>query len=332
MNILLTSVGRRAYMVNYFKEVIDGKVHAVNSEYTYAMQIADANAITPLIYDPKYIDFLFAYCKDNDIKLVISLFDIDLPVLSKNKKYFSVHGIDIIVSDEGFIDICNDKYKTYCWLKDNGFKTPVTYIDIDDCKRDILHNRFSYPLIVKPRWGMGSIGVYEAFSQTELEVFYNKVKHDIVKSYLKYESNADMEHSVIIQEKLHGQEYGIDVFNDLKGKYLSCVPKKKLAMRSGETDSAIIVEDNKLIDLAKKLSERSKHIANLDVDCFKVNDEYYVLEMNSRFGGQYPFSHLSGVNYPRAIIKMVKKEKVDDIDLLYKYNVVAYKNIQPVII
>ena len=36
MNILLTSAGRRTYMVEYFKEVLNGngEVHASNSDYT----------------------------------------------------------------------------------------------------------------------------------------------------------------------------------------------------------------------------------------------------------------------------------------------------------
>lgn len=57
MNILLTSVGRRTYMVNYFKEALQGKglVHAANSVETYAMKIADQSVLTPLIYDGNYI-------------------------------------------------------------------------------------------------------------------------------------------------------------------------------------------------------------------------------------------------------------------------------------
>ncbi len=39
MNILLTSAGRRTYMVNYFKDVLNGKgkVFASNSIYTYTL-------------------------------------------------------------------------------------------------------------------------------------------------------------------------------------------------------------------------------------------------------------------------------------------------------
>lgn len=332
MNILLTSVGRRAYMVNYFKDVVNGKVHAVNSEFTYAMEIADESAISPLIYDHGYIDFILSYCEKHVISVVLSLFDVDLLVLSRNKVRFQKKNIKLIVSDESFISVCSDKYKTYNWLKAIGIKTPNTYLDIYGCLMDIKREKCTYPVIVKPRWGMGSIGVYEASDQIELEVFYDKVRKDIAKSYLKYESEADIEQSVIIQEKLKGEEYGIDVFNNLKGEYLSCVPKRKLAMRSGETDAAVIIEDKKLVELGRKISLHSKHVANLDVDCFIVNKEYYVLEMNARFGGQYPFSHLSGVNYPKVIIDIVNNCSVSDDCLMPLCNVKGFKNIQPVIL
>ena len=99
MNILLTSVGRRTYMVNYFKEALEGKglVHATNSVETNAMKIADKTVLTPLIYDGNYIDFLLEYCLKNNIKAVISLFDVDLAVLAKNKQKFADNNITLVV-------------------------------------------------------------------------------------------------------------------------------------------------------------------------------------------------------------------------------------------
>lgn len=67
MNILLTSVGRRAYMVKYFKEVVgeSGQVHVSNSDdKTVAFHYADKSVVTPLIYNSEYIPFLLKYCKD----------------------------------------------------------------------------------------------------------------------------------------------------------------------------------------------------------------------------------------------------------------------------
>lgn len=332
MNILLTSVGRRTYMVNYFKEALQGNglVHAANSVETYAMKIADKSILTPLIYDNNYIEFLLEYCLKNSIKAVISLFDIDLPVLAKNKKKFADNGITVIVSDLEFIQICNDKWLTYNFLIKNGFNTPASFLTIEEVLIAIRNDSINYPLIIKPRWGMGSIGIFQVDNQEELEILYKKTQKSIDESYLKYESQQAPEKSIIIQEKMAGDEYGLDIFNNLNGEFLACVAKKKLAMRAGETDIAEIVENKKLFEIGKKISQLSKHIGNLDVDCFWVDNEFYILEMNCRFGGQYPFSHLAGVNFPKALIKMLLHEKIDNQILRVKTGTIGMKDLYPV--
>ena len=42
---------------------------------------------------------------------------------------------------------------------------------------------------------------------------------------------------------IKGPEYGLDIVNDLDGKYRGVSVKQKLAMRSGETDKAITVDN-----------------------------------------------------------------------------------------
>lgn len=330
MNILFTSVGRRSYLVEYFKEALkgEGKVHVANStEISPAFQIADFSVVSPLIYDENYIPFLLDYCKKNQIEAIISLFDIDLPILANNMEKFKTIGTKVIVSDTDVINKCNDKWHTYEFLKKEGFDQPKTYLKVETVLNDIKNQNLSYPLIVKPRWGMGSIGVYEAENEKELLVFYDKVKRNILESYLKYESLANIETSVMIQEKLKGQEYGLDVINDLEGNYQTTVVKKKIAMRSGETDCAITVNDDSLKQLGKKMSQSLKHIGNLDVDVFRFGNKNYILEMNARFGGGYPFSHLAGINLPLAIINWLKGDEHCDEYLKENFNVMAHKDI-----
>jgi len=333
MNILLTSVGRRSYMVHYFKEALEGNgiVHAANSVETYAMKIADKSVLTPLIYDNDYIEFLLEYCFKNNISVIIPLFDIDLLVLAKNKNKFVENNIIVIVSDIDFVKICNDKWLTYTFLTKNGFKAPLSFLSINEALQAIERRKINFPLITKPRWGMGSIGIFQADNKEELGILYNKTLKTINESYLKYESQQSPEESVIIQEKLVGVEYGIDIFNNLNGEILACVPKKKLEMRAGETFSAEIIEDKKLLKIGEKLSQLTKHIGNLDVDFVLMKNKFYILEMNCRFGGQYPFSHLAGVNFPKAIIKMLKGEKFDQTILHAKTGIIGIKDLVPVI-
>lgn len=330
VNILLTSVGRRGYLVKYFKEVLgtDGEVHAANStRLCPAFTYADQTVVTPLIYDKDYIGFLKTYCCKKNIEAIISLFDIDLLILAKYKQEFKKIGVTVIVSDVEVVEICNDKWKTYMFLKNAGFHTPKTYLDKKEALQCIENKILQYPIILKPRWGMGSIAVYTAEDETELEIFYKKIERQINDTYLKYESERTPNKMVLIQEKLNGQEYGIDVINDLEGVYQTSIAKKKYTMRAGETDCAIIVHERELEEQGKKLSKILKHIGNLDVDVFYDGKTISILEMNARFGGGYPFSHIAGINLPCAIVAWLKNEPCKKEWMEAKYNVVAHKDL-----
>lgn len=331
VNILLTTVGRRSYMVDYFKKALDGagEVHAANgTAQSPAFRVADKSVVTPLIYDGNYIPFLLSYCKGNRIDAIISLFDVDIPVLSKHKAEFAAIGTTVITADPWVTEICNDKWKTYQFLLENGFAAPKTYLTPEAALADISDGNLSFPLFVKPRWGMGSIAVFEAENETELRVFYEKTKRTIGRTYLKYESGANIDASVVIQEKLCGTEHGMDIMNDLEGNPCSVIVKRKLAMRAGETDSAVTVDEPEIKALGERLAAIFRHPGNVDVDVFKTERGAYILEMNARFGGGYPFSHMAGANLPQAIVCWLRGEKADDALLQAKTGVTAQKDMQ----
>ncbi len=328
MNILLTSVGRRAYMVKYFKLALkeNGEVHVCNSEHSIAFQYADKCIISPEIYSNEYINFLLDYCKKNSIKILISLFDADLPVLSKNKEKFEKIGTQVIVSTIDIIEICNDKWKTYKYLISNGFNSPKTYLTLKDVNFALEHNEVKFPLIVKPRFGCGSIGVSIAENSDDLNYLNKMILTQIEKSYLRHESDFS-DDKIIFQECLTGQEFGADLINDLKGKYINAIIRKKIAMRSGETDIAEIVDNPNIKKILERLGEKTGHIANMDCDIFLINDVPYILEMNARFGGGYPFSHMGGCDLPSAIVKWVKNETVNLELLESQIGLCGYKEI-----
>lgn len=330
MNILLTSVGRRSYLVKYFQKALNGKgeVHVANStDISPAFHVADQTVVTPLIYDEKYISFLKKYCVDNKIDAIIPLFDVDLPVLAVNKKEFEKIGTTLIVSDYSAVEICNDKWKMYQFLQNEGINTPKTFLSRKKALDSIASGEISYPIMIKPRWGMGSIAVFEAENEEELQVFEKKARKAILESYLKYESSVDIENSILFQEKLEGKEFGLDIINDLQGNYMTTIPKMKYSMRSGETDCAVTVENQELLDLGHRLAKALHHIANLDADVFLSNGKYFVLELNARFGGGYPFSHMAGVDLPQAIVKWIRREPVSMGLLTARINVMSHKDI-----
>ncbi|MGG0671157.1 ATP-grasp domain-containing protein [Lederbergia citrisecunda] len=330
MNILFTSAGRRSYLVNFFKEALNGKgkVHVANSSrLSTAMISGDYSIVAPSIYEKEYIPFLKNYCLQNEIQALIPLFDLDLLILSRHKKDFEEIGVQVIVSSEEVIAICNDKWESYNFLRKKGFNTPTTFLKVNDALKAVKQGEIHFPLMIKPRWGMGSISIFEADNIDELTVFYQRTLKTIQSTYLSYEALQNADACIIIQEKLEGQEYGLDIINNLQGDYEVTVSKEKIAMRSGETDCAEVVYHEGLEKVGEKLSNILKHIGNLDVDAFMVNGNPYILELNARFGGGYPFSHIAGVNLPKAIIQWLKGETVEKELLKPQIGVIGFKEL-----
>ncbi|MFK5968545.1 MAG: ATP-grasp domain-containing protein [Candidatus Marithrix sp.] len=334
MNILLTSVGRRSYLVKYFKDAIgsNGKIYASNSEQSIALKKADHYFISPLVYDDNYVSSIVKYCVQEHIETVLSLFDIDLLVLAKNENMFSTNGIQLILAPYNSIMICNDKWLTYEFLSKNNITTPKTYLTINNTISAIEIGNSNYPVVIKPRWGMASLGIYYADNENELKVLYKKSKQDIFNSYMKYESSLTEKQPIIMQEKIIGKEFGIDVLNNLELEFVKCFVKQKVTMRAGETDIGLTVNADKFKKISMLLSKKIGHKGILSVDCFMVNNDIYVTEMNCRISGHYPISHVAGFNFPKVLIRWLQKKYVDESLLSFKENIYITKELVPVVL
>lgn len=328
MNILFTCAGRRTYLLKYFKEnMAEGdKVVATDMQLSAsALQAADVKLQVPAVYDPEYVNITLNICKEQKIDALISLNDLELPILAENKAKFEALGVKVIVSDPQVIDIAFDKYKTAQWVESLGLVAPKTYVRLADVKEALAKGEIEFPLFMKPRWGSGSIGLESIADMEELDIYYNLLMKKIKKTILATASVGD--EYIMIQEKLTGSEFGLDIMNDLNGKNVAVSVKQKLAMRAGETDKAVTVDLPEVREMGKKIGEALGHIGNLDVDIMQRADgAYCVLELNPRFGGGYPFSYEAGVNMPKAIIQWVKGEEVDPAILQPEYGKMFAKN------
>lgn len=295
MKILLSCIGRRGYIADYFRPHLhfnDSIIGTGNSKYTPGFKNCDFSFILPDIVSPDYIPALIALCREQKIDALISLLDPDINVISKHLEDFRSIGVTPIIPNQSVNDICFDKYLTYLFLKEKGFNTPETYIDFDEAINNIKNGKLEFPLIVKPRKGSASTNLFRARNFKELDAFFHY--------------QPDM----LIQEMITGQEYGLDICSDLQGHVLSVVPRKNIIRRFGETMQAETFNDHSLIDLGKHLGEKLGNVGPFDVDCFVRNNQPFIIELNPRFGGVYPLSHLAGADFPGLIIKMINKEAV----------------------
>jgi len=293
MNILILSCGTRNKIVQYFKKELAGTgvvVAADSSELAPALYEADKHYIVPRIDQEGYLDRIFSICKENNIKGVLSLIDPELNILAKHKKEFIKIGVTPIVSDFEVIETCFDKYKMFEFLTQNGFPTVNSYVDKEEFFNDIEAGIINYPVFVKPVKGSASLNINKVASEEEIELLFNQYDN------------------LIIQEYMDGTEYGVDVYVDMiSNEPVSIFIKEKIAMRAGETDKSVSVKDEQLFELIKRFVKKIAFKGIIDIDVFKVNGQYYISEVNPRFGGGYPHAYECGENVPQMILNNVNE-------------------------
>lgn len=193
--------------------------------------------------------------------------------------------------------MCFDKYQFSGFLIENGFNTIRSYIDKDLFFKEVEAGKIEYPVFVKPVRGSASINISKVTTKEEVELLFN------------------IYDNLMIQEFMDGAEYGADTYIDMiSGEPVAIFIKEKIKMRAGETDKSVSFKDEKLFDLIKRFVKLAGFKGIIDIDIFKVNGEYYISEVNPRFGGGYPHAYETGVNIPGMIIDNLEgKENQDKI-------------------
>lgn len=288
MNILILSSGTRNKIVQYFKKTLagNGKVICTDmSDLAPSIYEADKFYLVPRMTSPGYLDIILDICKKEKIDGVLSLIDPELSLLAKNKEKFEAVGTRVIGSSYELCEMSLDKFEMYNWLVNHGYKCAKSYMNKEEFFVAVDAGKVKYPVFVKPARGSASIAISKVYDKETVELLFAH------------------EEGLMIQEFLDGQEIGADVYIDmLSREIVSVFTKKKILMRAGETDKAVSFKDDKLFELIKKFVSEAGYSGQIDVDIFDVNGEYYISEVNPRFGGGYPHAYECGVNHMELIV------------------------------
>ena len=288
MNILILAAGTRNKIVQYFRKTFDdvGTVVATDaSTLGPAIYDADKYYIVPPITEDGYIDKILNICQKEQIKGVLSLIDPELSLLAANEEKFKAIGVTIIGSSYDLCEMALDKMQMYEWLKAHGYNCARSWMDKDEFYDAVDAGEVSYPVFVKPYRGSASISISKVYDKETVNLLFAH------------------EDDLMIQEFLDGQEIGADVYIDLiSGEVVSIFTKKKIKMRAGETDKAVSFKDEKLFQLIEKYVNEAGYRGQIDIDIFEINGQYYISEVNPRFGGGYPHAYESGCDHMKLIL------------------------------
>lgn len=292
MNILILSSGTRNKVVQYFKKALAGSGRVICTDMSSlapSLYEADRFYTVPRMTAPGYIDVILDICKKEAIGGVLSLIDPELSLLAKNREKFAAIGTTVIGSSYELCEMSLDKFQMYQWLTSHGYRCAKSYMDKQAFYADVDAGKISYPVFVKPARGSASIAISKVYDRETIELLF---------------SHSD---GLMIQEFLDGQEIGADVYIDLiTQKVVSIFTKKKILMRAGETDKAVSFRDEKLFRLIQQFAEEAGFLGQIDIDIFRIDGEYFISEVNPRFGGGYPHAYACGCDHMKLILNNLK--------------------------
>ena len=287
IGILITSAGRRGELVKFWKESAlatlgpEARVYAndVKPSLSAACQLADKSFTICRCTEPSYSAQVLEQCLAHGVRLVIPTIDTELQALSEARESFAAAGVQVVVSDPELVRQCRNKRRTAALFASLSIPSPKILDPLD----------LTFPCFMKPVGGSCSYGIKLIPSADHLAPV------DI--------RNPDNLFQELVP--IHWIEYTVDLYFSKLGDLLGCVPRQRLEVRGGEISKGITRRDKILKFVKKHLGrlEGARGVVTLQIFTDPAREQILGIEINPRFGGGYPMSHVAGADYPAMLIK-----------------------------
>lgn len=288
MNILFCCAGRRCELLKDFRKTMgtEGRIIATDiSRNAPAIYFADDYYIVPPINSPNYIKILLDICKKEKVQALTTCIDPEILILARHRKQFEDMGVKVLVPYEETAEICFDKFQMFKYLTEHNISTVLTYGDIDSFEIGLEKGDINFPVFVKPRSGSGSVGARKIKNIEEVIKAFSEDKSLIVQEYMGDALDLDA-----------------DIYVDIiSHKPVSIFSKKKLETTIGGASKTVSFIDNQLIDFICNTVSNFKFNGPLDMDLFYRDGQYYLSEINPRFGGAYLHAYGAGIDFVKLI-------------------------------
>jgi carbamoyl-phosphate synthase large subunit len=291
-NILFCSVGRRCALLKDFRTTMKGcgKLIATDlSPVAPGLFFADETYLVPRIDDPSYFGKILNICDKSKVKAITTLIDPEIEILASHREELLTKGILPLCPAQWTAHLCFNKYEMFKHLRDKGVRTVLTYDSLEGLKEGLECGEVKFPVFMKPVSGSGSVGIGKVNNWQEAEEKFNDGKY-------KY----------IIQELMTGGDCDADVYVDcISHKPVAIFSKKKIESRIGGASKTISFKDPKLFQFVEEVCSVLELNGPCDMDFFIKDGEYYLSEINPRFGGAYLHAYGAGVDFVKLILNNI---------------------------
>lgn len=288
------------------------------------LQMVDALYQVPRATDPGYVDRLLQICKAEKVDVVMPFMSAELLPLIDRKSEFEEIGTKVSVSDRNSVEITNNKYLFYEFLKKNRLPVPK-YAHIRNADELIDACEYcGYPqnaVCVKATELSGSRGIriiqpqmskFDILFGEKPNSFYTTME-ELFETLHEREKMPEM----MAMEYLPGMEGSVDLIAD-NGKILYMAYRESTVNLHSIPQSGELKDNPEAYAIAEKVIEALRFTGNADLD-FK-NDKNGIpvlMEINPRIAATMKIFKKGGLNLPYLRIKQLLGEEMPSINVKY---------------
>ena len=246
-------------------------------------------------YGEDFLDYGLRQIKSGKFDLVVPLGDNTAMYLSQHKDEVRDKA-KIAVNDWDIFSKVIDKTKTMQVCEEYGIPAPRTLFT-DDPVAEIREKGLEYPVVVKPKTGVGSIG-------------FNIVDNE--ETLVKLLENYDNANGpLLVQEYIEqdgASQFGAEIFRDRDGVIraaLAAEVARWYPIDGGSRLLSISIHDQDILDSSIKLVNALNWngYANIDLVWDAKEKKAKILELNGRTGASVKLDFLAGVDIARLILE-----------------------------
>lgn len=232
--------------------------------------LADKFLQVPLNFITEFKNKLEMIISEEQIDTYIPFIDheIYLGALLFEEKYKN-KDLNLQVKNSEIAEICDDKYKTFIFLKEINILTPICYLSHEK----IISND---NLIVKPRRGFGS------------KIIRLSEKNE---NSLSYDSNC-----FIIQQECNSPEITVDVCYDKNRNFFSYICRERVETKSGVCTKARLFYDKEIQQIAFTIANKFE-LSSFCFQLMKLKGDWAVTDINARLGAGTAMSVATGLDF-----------------------------------
>ena len=329
--VVIASAGHRAHYLEWFRDALArldlaGEVIALEFRATSAsFTVADRAVAMPAYNDAAYLTAMRAWFTTERPDLLLSFIDYEQAVLATQLgNELRAGGCTVVVLDADSLATVSDKASMVGALRKHGVAVPSTVLG-SQTRRLVADAAADAEFVVKHRFGSGSTGLRMVTAAAVEAAVADSAGSALDMS--GHSSRGDPDH-VVVQERVHGDEYGVDgVFSiDGRATFLGALARRKIRMRGGDTEVATTVDARPFEDLVRRVGEAIRPAGPVDLDVIVEPDGTpNLIDINPRFGGGYPFVHLAGADVPTLLVRLAAGLEADPTLLTYETGVTSVR-------